>query len=305
MFPHRESGGHNMLMSMTGFGRFQKSGAWGNLSVEISSVNHRFQEVSLRLPRELGGWEIPLDRQIRRAFHRGKVEVRVGVSWAPALRAASVREDVLEKYMRSVEAVGEKLGLARSGSLESYLGLPGVLESGEAQENARGQLEEDLQDALVQAVEAWQTMRRSEGKHLEEDLLGHLTAYQGRLDEIRSLWPGARDEALRSMATRLQALLDQSGLRLDEARFAQEAALLADRWDVAEELSRSDSHIAQFRSVITEEGGVGRKLDFLTQEMNREVNTMGSKVSDGRIRWLVVEAKADLERMREQIQNVE
>ena len=107
------------------------------------------------------------------------------------------------------------------------------------------------------------------------------------------------------MGTRLQALLDQGGWRLDEARFAQEAAVLADRWDVAEELSRSESHMAQFRSVMAEEGGVGRKLDFLVQEMNREINTMGSKVSDGRIRWLVVEAKADLERMREQIQNVE
>jgi len=294
-----------MLISMTGFGRCQKSATWGNLSVEISSVNHRFQEVSLRLPRELGGWEIPLDRQIRQSFNRGKEEVRVAVSWAPTLRAASVREDVLEKYVRSVAAVGEKLRFPRSGELESYLGLPGVLETGEPQEKVREQLEFDLQETLKAAMESWQAMRRNEGKHMEEDLLGHLASYRGRLDEIRSLWPGARDEALRSMGTRLQALLDQGGWRLDEARFAQEAAVLADRWDVAEELSRSESHMAQFRSVMAEDGGVGRKLDFLVQEMNREINTMGSKVSDGRIRWLVVEAKADLERMREQIQNVE
>ena len=227
------------------------------------------------------------------------------VSWAPVLRAASVREDVLEKYVRSVETVGKKLGLSREGTLESYLGLPGVLEPGEAQESVRGQLEEDLREVLEQALHAWQLMRRNEGANLEEDLTTHLTSYQSRLEDISTLWPGARDEALRNMAARLQALLDQSGLRLDEARFAQEAVVLADRWDVAEELSRSASHVAQFRSVMAEEGGVGRKLDFLTQEMNREVNTMGSKVSDGRIRWLVVEAKADLERMREQIQNVE
>ena len=294
-----------MLTSMTGFGRAQKNGVWGNLSVEISSVNHRFQEVFLRLPRELGSWEIALDRQIRRSFSRGKVEVRVVVSWAPVLRAASVREDVLEKYVRSVETVGKKLGLSREGTLESYLGLPAVLEPGEAQESVRGQLEEDLREVLEQALHAWQLMRRNEGANLEEDLTTHLTSYQSRLEDISTLWPGARDEALRNMAARLQALLDQSGLRLDEARFAQEAVVLADRWDVAEELSRSASHVAQFRSVMAEEGGVGRKLDFLTQEMNREVNTMGSKVSDGRIRWLVVEAKADLERMREQIQNVE
>ena len=294
-----------MLTSMTGFGRAQKNGVWGNLSVEISSVNHRFQEVFLRLPRELGSWEIALDRQIRRSFSRGKVEVRVVVSWAPVLRAASVREDVLEKYVRSVETVGKKLGLSREGTLESYLGLPGVLEPGEAQESVRGQLEEDLREVLEQALHAWQLMRRNEGANLEEDLTTHLTSYQSRLEDISTLWPGARDEALRNMVARLQALLDQSGLRLDEARFAQEAVVLADRWDVAEELSRSASHVAQFRSVMAEEGGVGRKLDFLTQEMNREVNTMGSKVSDGRIRWLVVEAKADLERMREQIQNVE
>lgn len=294
-----------MLISMTGFGRSQRQGSWGNLSVEVASVNHRFQEVFLRLPRELGGMEPLLDRQIRRAFGRGKVEVRVVLSWAPTLRAATIREDLLERYVRSVEAVGLRLGYPRSSALEAYLSLPGVLEQGDAQENARDALSQDLHGTLEEALGAWELMRREEGAHLQTDLQGHLEAYRGRLEEIRHLWPDARDEALRGMALRLQALLDQSGLVVDQARFAQEAAILADRWDVAEELSRSESHMTQFLKVLGETGGVGRKLDFLTQEMNREINTIGSKVADGRIRWLVVEAKADLERMREQIQNVE
>jgi len=148
-------------------------------------------------------------------------------------------------------------------------------------------------------------MRRTEGEHLEEDVRGHLRLFEERIDLIERRWPEMRDNAFRSMVERVTLLAVECGPLPDQGRLLQEMALLSDRWDIAEEISRSRSHLEKFRQILDGEEGSGKKLDFLLQEMNREINTIASKVADAELRWVAVEAKSDLERLREQIQNAE
>ncbi|QTX32938.1 YicC family protein [Aminithiophilus ramosus] len=297
-----------MFRSMTGFGRAKVDRYWGSLVTEISSVNHRYQEVSLRVPRDLAFLEPPIQQKLRETYSRGKTLLRLDVLWNSEFRVMPLNVAALEGYLHQLEALASRLGREGTFSLEGLLSLPGVAgQEGGLGEDLRQELLDALGEALAEAVSQWQTMRIQEGRDLFDDIGVQLDLFGIELDKVATLWDQARDEALKALRSRIAERLDEvlSGATIDEGRLAQEIVLLSDRWDISEEISRSKSHLQKFRSFVAGEGPHGRKLDFLVQEMNREVNTMGSKISDTAIRWTVVEMKALLERIREQIQNVE
>jgi uncharacterized protein (TIGR00255 family) len=297
-----------VFRSMTGFGRAQADRTWGSLVVEISSVNHRYQEISLRTPRDLAFLEPQVQQILKGTYNRGKTFLRLEVLWSSEFRTLPLNTDVLKSYLNQLEGFASSLGRREAIPLESLLTLPGVAgQEGGLGEELRESLLDALREALADACGQWQAMRAQEGRDLLEDVQTHLACFEEELGKVESLWASARDEALEALRVRIGQLLGDlaPGTAVDEGRLAQEIVILSDRWDVSEEISRAKSHLQKFRSFMQEEGPHGRKLDFLVQEMNREINTLGSKISDATIRWTVVEIKSLLERIREQIQNVE
>jgi uncharacterized protein (TIGR00255 family) len=295
-----------MYVSMTGFGISRIEREWGTISLELSSVNHRYQEIYARFPRELASWEPWFHQKLRSLFRRGKVQARVEIAWASSAQTASFSKDVLAAYYRELSGVCEELGLERDIPLGALLGLPGVIDSQERSWlSMDGDTEELLLSLLSSGAESWQKMRVTEGGHLKEAIDEHLLQLERLAGEISVKWEIARDAAFASMKERVKKALDSLSAALDDSRFAQEAVFIADRWDVTEEIARLASHTAKFREAGESPEPSGRKLDFLVQEMNRELNTLNSKIADAGVRWLVVEAKTALERIREQIQNLE
>ena len=296
-----------MYVSMTGFGRVQQEMDFGSVTLEISSVNHRYQEIYVRLPKEFSSWEPWFHQKLKRFFRRGKVQVRMEVLWVSGMRRAKLNRDVLDHYYQELEDAWVALGQSTSVGIESLLSLPGVFDTpGFSEESGNAEnREQELTLLLEKGVGAWQKMREQEGGHLKEEILQHLGLLTNLADKISRLWLPARDLAFAAMKKRLEDSVASLGEQMDQGRLLQELALLTDRWDITEELARLRSHIAKFISTGEEKDSSGRKLDFIVQEMNREVNTLDSKVADADIRWLAVEAKATLERIREQIQNVE
>lgn len=296
-----------MYISMTGFGSASIEREWGTVTLELSSVNHRYQEIYVRLPKELATWEPWFHQKLRGAYRRGKVQARIEILWAASALAVSLNRDVLTSYYEEISQVRDSLGSARDIALELLVSLPGVLDMHERTKLTRDEGAEELLSRLLdEGVAEWKKMRNAEGEHLEAAVMEHLVELESLGRKIQERWGAARDAAYTAMTERIAKALDAAGIAVpDDSRFVQEAVILADRWDVSEELARLDSHIDKFRKTGSGDDSVGRKLDFIVQEMNREVNTINSKVSDSEIRWLAVEAKAAIERIREQIQNLE
>ena len=295
-----------MFTSMTGYGRAQIDRDWGSLTLELWSVNHRYQEVSVRLPRELASWEPWFHQKLRRGFRRGKVQGKLEILWSASRKSGRVNRPAFLHFFRELDALRRETGEGGDIALDRLLALPGVLEVPVLEGEAGSETPEVLLEALLEeALSAWGRMRATEGATLWEEIRRHLESYEGWIRRIEEAWGGARDRAYEATKGRIRELLDAAGVAPDEHRWMQELAYLADRWDVSEELARIRSHLAQFRRMGDEAEGSGRKLDFLIQELNRETNTLDSKVADAAIRALAVEAKAALERVREQIQNLE
>lgn len=294
---------------MTGFSRSQLDRPWGTLTAEISSVNHRYQEVSVRSPRDLAGFEPLVQALVRKGFRRGKVLVRLEVTWHSQYRVVDINSDVLKAYFSQVSQIRSELKLPQEIPLEQLLSLPGVTERSLAESSSiRDEMEEALKELIDTALGEWRQMRIREGDDMSKEILFHLGEFEEIVKKIEARWPDAKDQAIDSLRDRLQTLVEKlpgEWTSIEESRFAQEVSILADRWDVSEEFARIHSHLDKFHSVSKCKDPIGRKLDFLIQELNREVNTTGSKVQDADIRWLVVEGKSTLERIREQVQNVE
>lgn len=295
-----------MYISMTGFSRTQIQRPWGTLNLELSSVNHRYQEITVKLPRDFAGWEPWFHQKLRSAFRRGKVQARVEVFWAQDFKKARLNREIFDSYCNELISLKEELGQESELQLERIITLPGVLELptvGEDDEIYK--LEETFTELIEKGVSGWQEMRALEGGHLREEVLLHLENIEKLVARIAARWQIARDGAFTAVRARISETLEKLGGNLEENRFLQEVTIMADKWDVAEELARLKSHIEKFRLTGEENLSSGRKLDFLTQEINREINTLDSKVADSEIRWLAVEAKSELEMVREQIQNLE
>ncbi len=291
-----------MIRSMTGFGAGHGAAGGEELDVEIRSVNHKFCEVKVRLPRELAALEIEIAKAVKERLARGGVEVAVRRPGPGAGLAPRVDVALAESYARAFHEIQARLGLPGAVTLADVLAADGVVrleERSVSPEAAR----EALRRALGAALDALSEMRAREGEALARDLAARLDLIEASVARVEILVPQVVEHHRARLAERVLELT--RGIALDPARLAQEVALLADRTDVTEEMTRLRSHLAQARALLGLAEPAGRKLDFLVQEMHREVNTIGSKAQSAEIAAIVVAMKAEVERMREQVQNVE
>ena len=298
-------------LSMTGYAQARVDTTDLALRVSIKSVNHRFLDLKMRLTEGLELYEPRLRQMVRERIHRGHVELQVSAEPRTAA-TIQVNQELVKAYMRAAEALRQETRAAADVDVVALLRLPGVIsglgiatpQSEESQETFWRALE----DCLGEALSKLDDMRRAEGGHLVEELHKRLTKIEGEVDQVRVLAETLRPAFARRLQARLAELL--SGVSLEPSRLAQEAALLAERSDISEELERLRSHVAQFASLLRGAGEMGKKLDFLLQEMNREANTLLSKTPgvDSEalaITGLALEIKADIEKLREQVQNIE
>jgi len=293
-----------MTRSMTGFGRacFEVEGQ--TFAVEIRALNHRYLDVQLRLPRLLGAFDPEVRSRLKERFGRGRLEVTVAAQSAESSSARlRIDADVVSQYLSAAEALRRSHPEIGSLDLATLFGLPGVAGFVEA-EPGESRLGDGLLAALDEAAGALDTMRCREGAALERDLRSRLDRVTDLTRDLEARSGEVRVAVRERLGKRVEELSRETGV-LDEARLSQEVALAAERMDITEELVRLRSHVGQFGELLSSSEPVGRRLDFLLQEMGREVNTVGSKGADAPLSQAVVELKAELERIREQVQNVE
>jgi uncharacterized protein (TIGR00255 family) len=298
-------------LSMTGYAQARADTTDLALRVSIKSVNHRFLDLKMRLAEGLELYEPRLRQMVRERIHRGHVELQVSAEPRTAA-TIQVNQELVRAYMRAAEALRQETRAAADVDVVALLRLPGVISglgiATPQTEESREKLGRALEDCLGEALSKLDDMRRAEGSHLIEELNKRLTKIEGETDQVRVLAETLRPAFARRLEARLAELL--SGVALEPARLAQEAALLAERSDISEELERLRSHMAQFANLLRGAGEMGKKLDFLLQEMHREANTLLSKTPgvDAEalaITGLALEIKADVEKLREQVQNIE
>ncbi|MDP2872674.1 MAG: YicC/YloC family endoribonuclease [Bacillota bacterium] len=299
------SGGRAAVRSMTGFGRADASDGRRRVTVEIRCVNHRYSDINVRLPRNLFQFEELLRRLVHAEVRRGRVDVYVTVQDAPeAARAVTVNLALARGYYQALGELCRALDIEEPVRLDHLLRAPDVLavaEDGTEPQELEALVQGACRDALVMVA----GMRAGEGQALRWDLLDRLERLSGIRSRIAGLAEGLVPAWRDRLLARLTEIVPANGL--DPQRVAQEVAIYADRADISEELVRLDSHVARMRETleIPSAEPIGRRLDFICQEMLREVNTIGSKASDNEIGGLVIGAKEELERIREQVQNVE
>lgn len=294
----------NLLKSMTGFGQGEVLAHGKRITVEMRAVNHRFGEVVVRLPRAYGVLEERLRRLVLEHVARGRVDVFVNVVREGDKRSlVKVDKELAIAYYNSLRELGELLGISAKIGLEELLRCPEVIVLQEEEE----QIEEvwiPLKEAAQQALERLLEMREREGTCLEEDILRRIDQVEAWVEKIRSREPAVVEAYRQRLMARLEELLP--GGIVDEARLVQEVAVFAERSNITEEIVRAKSHLEQLRSTVKSAAGpAGRRMDFLLQEINREVNTISSKANDALISQWVVEVKGELEKIREQVQNIE
>ena len=292
-----------VVASMTGYGRAEVHGPRLAVSVEVRSLNHRFLEVGVKAPRSFAGHEPEIRRVVQSRVTRGRLDLTVSTRWLAGSRSVVRTDAVLGgEYVREARALAERLGIGGDLGLADLLRLPGVVavEEAEEDETAAAVL---LKDALHQALGQLTHMRHTEGAALAGALAAHLAALEAWTSELGRLLPGALEGIRERVRARIHALLVEAAV--EPGRIVQEAAQWAAKSDLAEELARLAAHCAQFRALLESGGAVGRQLDFLAQEMHREVNTIASKADDRALVERVLDGKTTVERLREQVQNVE
>lgn len=292
-----------MIRSMTGYGRDQQLLHGRSITVEIRSVNHRYFEFSCRAPRGCAFLEDRLKRALQSAISRGKVEVSLTLQTIES-RHTSVAVDhaLAGQYLTALRVLGEEYSLPDDLTLSVVARLPDVFTVCRDEEDEE-ELAADVLSVLQNALARFVAMRETEGERLRADVLSRLSVMEERLSFVEERSPQTLAEYRARLTARLTELLN--GAVPDENRILTEAGIVADRLAVDEETVRLRSHFAQLRKIMESTEPVGRKLDFLVQEMNRETNTIGSKCSDTAIAGHVVEMKSEIEKIREQIQNIE
>jgi uncharacterized protein (TIGR00255 family) len=294
-----------LILSMTGFGRAEGAAEAFLLSVEVRSVNHRHLDVALRLPRALVSFETRARKIVASRLERGRVDVAVQI--APIAEGGVPRVVVdralARDYLTQARALADELGHGADVPVAWVLDRPGVLRQEEVEPPEPEALWATLEDALHRGLDALITQRAAEGAALGTELDLLLADLGRELERVTARAPAAATRREERLRERLRALVGE--LAIDENRILIEAAAWADKTDVTEELARIRAHLAQFRATLDKGGPVGRKLDFLIQELGREINTVGSKADDLDVSQSVIAAKGTLEKVREQIQNLE
>ena len=293
-----------MLQSMTGYGRGEASGSDVTVVVELRSVNNRFRDLQLRCPREYMALEPRINRMLKKPFNRGRIDAYVRRKVASGASRVVADVALASEYTRVINEVAEQ---NVAGSVQPdvpftfILGQPGVLSVVEVEVDVMSEWD-IVETALQSAVDDLLAMRSSEGAALQKDLSHQLSELRTTLGEVEAVAVGINERLRARLEARVRRML---GERIDPYRLAQEAAILSDKADVTEEITRLRSHCDQFDKALGGTEPVGRRLDFLLQEMNREVNTIGSKAAEHPISQRVVDMKSVLERMREQSANVQ
>ena len=289
------------VFSMTGYGYGQ---AGDRLWSPWRCVCNRATAIFYRLPREYSFLEETIRRVAASKVRRGRVEISVTIEdFREKARTVKIDWGLLQGFDRAISEVAQRLELEPTNRVDFLLSLPGVLEPVAVDEEDAELLQSLVEAAAQEAVEALVEMRKAEGARLAAALLEHLAFLEKGLKEVKALAELLPQEALARLETRIAELAGD--MPIDPNRLAAEAAIIADRANIDEEIVRLASHLAEFRSTLERDEPMGRKLDFLIQEMNREVNTIGSKSSNVAISRWVVEAKTVIEKLREQVQNVE
>jgi TIGR00255 family protein len=292
-----------MIKSMTGYGRVETLLDGRNIVVEVKSVNHRFLEISLRTPAALFPLEMEYKKKIGERFKRGRIDVSIRLEGEGAdTSKVNLNLDIARNYFDVLNRLIAEFHLQETITLKSLTGFRDIFSPpSETQLSPEflSQVGKTLQEALSMLV----NMRQDEGIVLYSDMEMRLKAISEIMETIRLRVPEVVLEYQKRLADRIKELT--AGYALDDARLAQEVAIMADRCDITEELVRLQSHIGQFRALLQSDEAEGRKIDFLLQEMNREINTIGSKSNDAEIARQVIEAKSELGKLREQAQNIE
>ena len=291
------------LLSMNGYGSAKGSVEGQEITVELKSVNNRYLDCSVRLPRNFLFAEDTVKQAVSAGVSRGKVDVFVSAQASQdSGTVVSVNEELARGYRDAVARIAETLGLESGLNAFSLARFPDVL-TVERRELNKDKAAAALSEITAKAVEEFNAMREREGERLRRDMLGKLETIEGLVSVVEERSPQTVKEYRERLEARLRDILaDRS---LDEQRVITEAAIFADRTAVDEETVRLRSHIAQFRTMLEEGSPIGRKMDFLVQEFNRESNTIGSKCSDASLAKVVVDLKSEIEKIREQLQNVE
>ena len=292
-----------MLKSMTGYGRVKVENAYREILVEVRSVNHRYLDLNIKVPRIYGFLEDAVKKAASAVLARGNVDLYVSVR---AKEGSDMKitpnMPVIDGYMAALQAVAQRYGMEQSVTPQQLLQMPDALAVDKEEADAEV-LTAEVLDVLQQALAEHSAMRDREGKKLCEDIAYRADLIRGYVDFVEQRSPVSVEEYRQRIATRMEEILD--GSELAQQRILNEAAIFADKVSVTEEIVRLRSHLGQLATMLQSPVAVGRKLDFLVQELNRETNTIGSKANDYEIAKIVVEMKAEIEKIREQIQNLE
>ncbi|SNX55604.1 YicC/YloC family endoribonuclease [Thermoanaerobacterium sp. RBIITD] len=291
-----------MIKSMTGFGRGEVRKGGFYICIEIKTLNHRFLDIALKLPRQLNGLEERIRATIAKYIKRGRVEINVVFEpYEKGINILDLDNDLLEQYFKILESIKVNYASSESIKISDLLSLPDIIKV----KNTDLDVDEvwvTFEKALSEGIKNLIDMRVKEGIKLKNDIINRLDILNNFIDKIEERSPIVVQEYKSKLETRIKELTNGN---IDQSRFLTEVAIMADRTSITEEITRLRSHINQFKSSLDSDMPIGKKLDFITQEMNREVNTIGSKSMDIEITNGVIELKDQIEKIREQVQNIE
>lgn len=293
------------MKSMTGFGSGTATKDGITCTVEIKTVNARFLDLFIRSPKQINPFESIIRGLVQDRITRGKVEVSVSIQDAGERPKTFTINSVLRKQIQELLVQEEFYDDPKKVPLQAVNSISNEWIQQQDTPVAEDVLSEIVQESTNQALDALITMRTVEGKHIEQDLLSRITTLENIIKSIDENKAGAVDAYREHIKGKIQEYLVSLEASISEDRFLQEIALLADKTDITEEIVRFTSHVVQLKNTLVDENSIGRKVDFILQEMNREVNTIGSKAMDSSITEFVVQLKCELEKIREQVQNVE
>ena len=290
------------MKSMTGFGRASLESNGKNYIIEIKTVNNKYSDITVKSPKRLSFMEDKIRKQITNRITRGKVEVSVSFfDFSNKSKNVVLNKEIAKEYIKQLREIADENNLSENISVVEIAKLPDILNSIDS-DNDEEIVSEALQ-CLNMALDSLIEMRKTEGENIKQDLLIRIERVQNLVNKIAENSKGIVEEYVSKLEKRVKEILKTDVV--DENRIAQEAVIYADKTSIEEELTRLNSHIVQFKELVNSDGPVGKKLDFMIQEMNRETNTIGSKAGSGEITKAVIDLKVELEDIREQIQNIE
>jgi uncharacterized protein (TIGR00255 family) len=293
-----------MIHSMTGFGRGQASSNGIAITAEAKSVNSRYLDISFRLPQELQEKELALKERIQDKIERGSINIRIRVDQADTGRPeVAINQKLARGYKELLNDLKGAAGIEAEITMQDLLGFDEIFVSRQQDDEALATMWKLSKNAVEKALTQLVEMRANEGQQLENDLLKRIKHIDNQMQTVRELTQGRAEKSRKELTERIQKLVDDENL--DEERLEMEVAILVDKMDITEEIVRVQSHIKYFKEALSGDETVGRRLKFLSQEINREINTIGSKANNSEISHHVVQAKESLEQIREQVQNVE